>query len=59
MIIIKLYSFELSDKELMHLARVIATVKGMRGYPVPLACDPERGRQVELVLTEHNTLLAP
>lgn len=59
MIIIKLYSFELSDKELMHLGRVIAAVKGMNGYPLPLAADPERGRQIELILTKRNTPLAP
>ena len=59
MMILKLYSFEMTDKELMELGRLIANYKGMNGYPLPLTADPVRGRQVEIILTPRNILLAP
>lgn len=59
MIVIKLYSFELTDRQLYDLCEVLAGFLGMRGYPLALTADPERGRQVELILTQRDKLLAP
>lgn len=59
MIVIKLSSFELTHADLIRIGRVISVMYGMSGYPLPLTDDPLRGHQVELIMTEKNTPLAP
>lgn len=59
MIIIKVYSFELSHAQLIKLGRLMAASLDMNYYPLPLAADELRGRQLEIILTPKNQLLAP
>lgn len=58
-VMIKFSSCELTTSELMKLGRVISEMYQMNGYPLPLADDPLRGHQVELIMTPKKTLLAP
>lgn len=59
MIVIKFYSFDLTDKQLFELAKLIAEHFNMRGYPLALSADPLRGRQLELILTQPHLSLSP
>lgn len=52
MIVIKLYSFELTDEELYKLGALIAEYYGKSAFTLALAADPVRGRQIELLITD-------
>lgn len=59
MIVIKLFSFELTYAQLMRMGRLMADDLDMNCYPLPLAADELRGRQLEIILTPKNVLLSP
>lgn len=59
MIVVKLYSFELTDKQLLELSKLISEHLGLRGFPLVLTPDELRGRQLELILTPSDLPLAP
>lgn len=59
MIVIKLYSFELTHAQLIRMGRLMAAYLDMNCYPLPLAADELRGRQLEIILTPKNVLLSP
>ena len=59
MIVIKVYSFELSYAQLIKLGHVMAESLNMKCYPLPLAADELRGRQLEIILTPKKVPLAP
>ena len=59
MIVIKIYSFELTNEQLLELSKLISEHFGLRGFPLILAADELRGRQMELILTPHNMPLSP
>lgn len=59
MIVVKLFSFELTYAQLIRMGRLIAADLDMNCYPLPLAADELRGRQLEIILTQKNVPLAP
>lgn len=59
MIVIKLYSFELTFAQLIRMGRLMAADLDMNCYPLPLAADELRGRQLEVILTPKSLPLSP
>lgn len=59
MIVIKLFSFELTYAQLIRMGRLIADDLEMNYFPLPLAADELRGRQIEIILTPKNVPLSP
>lgn len=59
MIVIKLFSFELTYAQLIRMGRLMAADLDMNCYPLPLAADELRGRQLEVILTPKNAPLSP
>lgn len=59
MIVVKLFSFELTYAQLIRMGRLIADDLEMNCYPLPLAADELRGRQLEIILTPKKVPLSP
>ncbi len=54
-----MYSFELTNEQLLELSKLISEHLGLRGFPLVLAPDELRGRQLELILTPPKLPLSP